>query len=71
LIDQGKGIAADELPDLFSQYRRFSSAQGIDGVGLGLSMVKAVVDHHGGKIECRSVVDQGTTFLLELPLIHE
>ncbi len=71
LIDQGKGIAADELPDLFSQYRRFSSAQGIDGVGLGLSMVKAVVDHHGGKIECHSVVDQGTTFLLELPLIPE
>jgi signal transduction histidine kinase len=71
LIDQGKGIAADELPDLFSQYRRFSSAQGIDGVGLGLSMVKAVVDHHGGKIECRSVVDQGTTFLLELPLVPD
>jgi len=40
-------------------------------VGLGLSMVKAVVDHHGGKIECRSVVDQGTTFLLELPLVPD
>lgn len=71
LTDQGKGIAEQELPDLFSQYRRFSSAQGIDGVGLGLSMVKAVADHHGGKIECLSVVDQGTTFLLELPLIPE
>lgn len=71
LSDQGKGIAAQELPDLFSQYRRFSSAQGIDGVGLGLSMVKAVVDHHGGRIECLSVVDQGTTFRLELPLIAE
>lgn len=71
LRDQGKGIAAEELPDLFTQYRRFSSAQGIDGVGLGLSMVKAVVDHHGGHIECCSVVDQGTTFVLELPLIGE
>ncbi|UIN56524.1 sensor histidine kinase [Pseudomonas kribbensis] len=71
LTDQGKGIAAEELPDLFSQYRRFSSAQGIDGVGLGLSMVKAVVDHHGGRIECLSVVDQGTTFRVELPLIAE
>ena len=71
LVDQGKGIAAEELPDLFTQYRRFSSSQGIDGVGLGLSMVKAVVDHHGGVIECHSVVDQGTTFLLELPLIPE
>jgi signal transduction histidine kinase len=71
LTDQGKGIAAEELPDLFTQYRRFSSAQGIDGVGLGLSMVKAVVDHHGGNIECHSIVDQGTTFRLQLPLICE
>ncbi|WP_339453939.1 sensor histidine kinase [Pseudomonas sp. EA_5y_Pfl2_R50] len=71
LVDQGKGIDAEELPELFSQYRRFSSAKGIDGVGLGLSMVKAVVDHHGGRIECQSVVDQGTTFILELPLIVE
>ncbi|WP_409317889.1 sensor histidine kinase [Pseudomonas sp. KCJK9016] len=71
LTDQGKGIAAEELPELFSQYRRFSSAQGIDGVGLGLSMVKAVVDHHGGRIECLSVVDQGTTFRLALPMIAE
>lgn len=71
LIDQGKGIAEQELPELFSQYRRFSSAQGIDGVGLGLSMVKAVIDHHGGSIECRSEVDRGTTFMLQLPLIVE
>ncbi|MBV4486121.1 PAS domain-containing sensor histidine kinase [Pseudomonas sp. SWRI153] len=69
LTDQGKGIAAHELPHLFTQYRRFSSAQGIDGVGLGLSMVKAVMDHHGGTIDCISVVDQGTTFRIGLPLI--
>jgi signal transduction histidine kinase len=71
LTDQGKGIAAHELPELFSQYRRFSSAQGIDGVGLGLSMVKAVVDRHGGRIECRSVVGEGTCFSLYLPLHEE
>lgn len=71
LSDQGKGIAAEELPELFSQYRRFSSAQGIDGVGLGLSMVKAVVDRHGGRIECRSVVGEGTCFSLHLPLYED
>ena len=71
LTDQGKGIAAAELPALFTQYRRFSSAQGIDGVGLGLSMVKAVVDHHGGRIECRSVVGEGTCFTLAFPLLEE
>jgi signal transduction histidine kinase len=71
IIDQGKGISAQELPELFSQYRRFSSAQGIDGVGLGLSMVKAVVDRHGGRIECRSVVGEGTCFSLQLPLFED
>jgi two-component system, OmpR family, phosphate regulon sensor histidine kinase PhoR len=69
VIDQGKGIGAHELPDLFSQYRRFSSAHGVDGIGLGLSMVKAVVEHHDGQIECRSVVGEGTTFSLRLALL--
>ncbi|MHC8316956.1 sensor histidine kinase [Pseudomonas sp. LB3P31] len=71
LQDQGKGIAAQELPELFSQYRRFSSAQGIDGIGLGLSMVKAVMDRHSGRIECQSVVGEGTRFSLHFPLLDE
>lgn len=71
VVDQGKGIDAQELPDLFVQYRRFSSAQGVDGIGLGLSMVKAVVDRHGGQIDCRSVVGEGTTFSLRFPLLEE
>ncbi|WP_260958351.1 sensor histidine kinase [Pseudomonas citri] len=71
VTDHGKGISAQELPDLFSQYRRFSSAHGVDGIGLGLSMVKAVVDHHEGQIECRSVVGEGTTFSLRFPLLKE
>ncbi|MGN8274799.1 ATP-binding protein [Pseudomonas sp. SMN5] len=71
VIDQGKGIEPQELPDLFCQYRRFSSAHGVDGVGLGLSMVKAVIDHHGGQIECRSVVGEGTTFSMRLPMLED
>jgi CHASE2 domain-containing sensor protein/signal transduction histidine kinase len=71
IADQGRGIAVDELPELFSQYRRFTSAHGSDGLGLGLSMVKAVVDRHGGRISCHSVVEQGTTFSVQLPLLSE
>ncbi|MHC8359159.1 CHASE2 domain-containing protein [Pseudomonas sp. LS2P72] len=71
IADQGRGIAMDELPELFSQYRRFTSAHGSDGLGLGLSMVKAVVDRHGGRISCHSVVGQGTTFSVQLPLMSE
>lgn len=71
ITDQGKGIAAEDLPQLFGQYQRFASAQGIDGLGLGLSMVKAVVDRHEGRIFCTSVVGRGTTFSLQLPLLEE
>jgi CHASE2 domain-containing sensor protein/signal transduction histidine kinase len=71
IADQGRGIAVEELPELFSQYRRFTSAHGSDGLGLGLSMVKAVVDRHGGRISCRSMVGQGTTFRVQLPLLSE
>jgi len=71
IVDQGRGIAVEELPELFSQYRRFASAHGSDGLGLGLSMVKAVVDRHGGRISCHSVVGQGTTFSVQLPLLSE
>ncbi len=49
----------------------FASAHGSDGLGLGLSMVKAVVDRHGGRISCRSVVGQGSTFSVQLPLLSE
>jgi len=71
ISDQGPGIAPQDLPELFAQYRRFASAQGSEGLGLGLTMVKAVVDRHDGRIGCESVVDKGTTFILQLPLWRE
>lgn len=71
ISDQGKGMTADELPQMFGQYQRFASAKGIDGLGLGLTMVKAVVDRHDGRIFCRSVVGQGSTFSMQLPLLEE
>nr|EIX1824055.1 CHASE2 domain-containing protein [Pseudomonas aeruginosa] len=61
IVDQGKGIAVAELPRLFSQYQRFASAEGSAGLGLGLAMVKTVIDRHGGRIGCQSQVGQGTT----------
>ncbi|PQZ94419.1 MULTISPECIES: CHASE2 domain-containing protein [Pseudomonas] len=71
ISDQGPGIAAADLPDVFRQYRRFDSAQGSEGLGLGLTMVKAVVERHNGQISCESVVGKGTTFRLKLPLLDE
>lgn len=71
VIDEGQGIADADLPLLFGQYQRFASAKGIDGLGLGLSMVKAVVDRHQGHISCHSVVGRGSRFCFELPLLEE
>jgi len=71
ISDEGRGIDAADLPQLFGQYQRFASAKGIDGLGLGLSMVKAVVDRHQGRISCQSVVGRGSCFILELPLLEE
>lgn len=71
ISDQGPGIAAKDLPELFSQYKRFDSAQGSEGLGLGLTMVKAVVERHGGRIDCESTVGKGTTFSLQIPLLDD
>ncbi|BBP74056.1 two-component sensor [Pseudomonas sp. Ost2] len=71
ISDQGRGIDAVELPRLFDPYTRFASAHDSEGLGLGLAMVKAVIDRHGGLIRCQSVVGQGTTFILELAVLHE
>lgn len=71
ISDQGPGIAPEDLPELFSQYRRFDSAQGSEGLGLGLTMVKAVVERHGGRILCESEVGKGSTFSLQLPLLDD
>ncbi|WP_124425558.1 CHASE2 domain-containing protein [Pseudomonas orientalis] len=71
ISDQGPGIAAADLPELFNQYRRFDSALGSEGLGLGLTMVKTVVERHKGCIGCKSVVGKGTTFSLQLPLLEE
>lgn len=69
--DEGQGIGPDELPQLFALYRRFASAQGSDGLGLGLAMVKTVIDRHGGRIRCASVLGQGSVFSLELALLDD
>ncbi len=46
----GAGIGVEELPQLFDPYKRFTSSVSTEGLGLGLSMVKAVIDRHDGRI---------------------
>ena len=65
--DQGVGIPKEELDKLFERFFRASTSTGIAGTGIGLHMVKALVDMHGGRIDITSEVGVGTTFTLFLP----
>src|SRR4051794_28227804 len=70
IADTGHGMSAAEQERLFERFYRTSRAQtdAVPGVGLGLSIAKAIVDAHGGTITCTSVEGEGSTFSIELPL---
>lgn len=67
--DQGLGIPKDELDKLFKPYSRISvkATAGEPSTGLGLSIVKKIVEAHGGTIEVDSEVGVGSTFVVKLP----
>jgi len=62
--DQGKGIPESDIDKIFAPF--FSSR--IDGTGLGLAMVRSVIEQHHGHIDVCSEEAKGTTFLITLPL---
>ena len=68
VCDTGAGIPGDELPLVFEKYRRGRTSAAVEGSGLGLFIVKSVVDAHGGGIAVASAVGVGTTFTIRLPL---
>ncbi len=68
VTDQGSGISEDELPFIWDRLYRSPSKKNIPGMGLGLSLVEAVVNAHGGSVEAISCPDTGTTFSLKFPL---
>ncbi|NNN06531.1 MAG: response regulator, partial [Elusimicrobia bacterium] len=67
--DTGMGISAAELPFLFQQFHRAQNARAlrITGTGLGLYIVKTMVDNNGGRIRAESAKDKGTVFHFTLP----
>lgn len=66
LKDNGAGIADEHLDRIFEPF--FSTKGAGDGTGLGLSIARRIVDHHGGELRASSVLGEGTTFELVLPL---
>lgn len=71
--DEGKGIAASDLEKVFERFYRSDSGRSRDegGSGLGLSIVKSIVEAHGGSVVARSEKGSGATFTVRLPAAAE
>jgi CheY-like chemotaxis protein len=74
VIDEGEGIDADTLPHVFERFRQAdsSSSRRHGGLGLGLAIVRSLVELHGGKVAAASAgPGKGATFTVTLPLVAQ
>jgi signal transduction histidine kinase len=65
--DDGIGISAEDLPRIWDRLFRSDRSRSAPGMGLGLSLVRAIIEAHGGKVEATSRPGQGSLFRLHLP----
>ncbi len=72
ISDSGAGIAPEELEKLFTKFYRTAAARdnAVQGTGLGLVIVKAIIEKHGGSVALTSKVGEGTTFKILLPSVE-
>jgi signal transduction histidine kinase len=69
VADSGPGIAARDQERVFERFARASArARRSEGAGLGLAIVRAIAEAHGGRVELESRIGHGATFTLVLPL---
>jgi signal transduction histidine kinase len=66
--DHGVGIALEDLERIFRRYERATSVRHYGGLGLGLYIVREIVEAHGGKIHANSRPGAGSTFVVDVPL---
>ena len=73
VADAGTGIPPEELPNIFEKFYRVRDrrSQQVGGTGLGLPVVKHIVDAHGGTITVRSTPGKGSTFTVKIPIRRE
>lgn len=71
--DQGRGIPTDKLQTIFERFQQVdaSDSRKKGGTGLGLTICRHIIEHHGGKIWVESNFGQGSTFYLTLPLSEQ
>lgn len=66
--DSGRGISKEDLAKIFDKFYQVDTSHSESGNGLGLTLVKKIMDLHNGTIECRSELGIGTEFKITLPL---
>jgi len=66
--DEGIGIPTEDLKHLFEPFHRAVNVGTISGTGLGLSIMKQAVELHQGSVVVDSILDQGSTFSITLPI---
>jgi len=71
ISDNGCGIAAEHLPRVFDRFYRAESSRTSDGAGLGLALVKSIVELHGGSASIQSEMGRGTTVKLTFPAVSQ
>ena len=69
ISDTGCGINKDELSSIFDLFYRSSASRREEGMGIGLSVVKNIIDIHGWKINVESEKDKGTSFTITIPIL--
>lgn len=69
ITDTGMGIAEEEIPKIWDRFYRIEKSRGrkTGGTGLGLYIVKQIIDSHGGQVKVKSIENQGSTFSIYLP----
>jgi nitrogen fixation/metabolism regulation signal transduction histidine kinase len=65
--DAGIGIDESDLPKIFDRFYRCDTSRSEPGIGLGLSLAKAIAKAHGGDIHVKSITGQGSAFIISLP----
>ena len=71
IMDQGIGIPFKDQKHIFERYFRAENALTNQGTGIGLNIVKGHLESLGGSISFKSVKDEGTTFIVKLPILEE
>ena len=71
VVDQGKGIALEELPRVFERFYQTEVGRRMGGTGLGLSIARRIVEAHRGKIAADSGAAGGTAITMTFPLIQD